>query len=108
MEAWLLHLGVKGRRANLDAAFDQLRQYALALENPPLLIVSDMERFRIRTNWSNSVGAMHEFALGNLADGATRDKLRQECRWSASPVKTTLGGRRRICTVTRWTRSIPT
>ena len=38
----------KGRRANLDAAFNQLRQYALALENPPLLIVSDMVRFRIR------------------------------------------------------------
>ena len=34
----------KGRRANLDAAFNQLRQYALALENPPLLIVSDMVR----------------------------------------------------------------
>ena len=29
----------KGRHANLDAAFQQLRQYALALENPPLLIV---------------------------------------------------------------------
>jgi len=26
----------------------------LALENPPLLIVSDMLRFRIRTNWTNS------------------------------------------------------
>ena len=33
------------QRANLDAAFDQLRQYSLALENPPLLIVSDMVRF---------------------------------------------------------------
>ena len=28
----------KGQRADLDAAFDQLRQYSLALENPPLLI----------------------------------------------------------------------
>ena len=45
----------KGRRADLDAAFGQHRQYALALENPPLLIVSDMRRFRIRTNWTNSV-----------------------------------------------------
>ena len=45
----------KGRHADLDAAFNQLRQYALALENPPLLIVSDMARFRIRTNWTNSV-----------------------------------------------------
>ena len=51
----------KGRRANLDAAFEQLRQYSLALENPPLLIVSDMVRFRIRTNWTNSVSQTHEF-----------------------------------------------
>ena len=32
----------KGKHANLDAAFRQLLQYALALENPPLLIVSNM------------------------------------------------------------------
>ena len=36
----------KGKHADLGAAFNQLRQYALALENPPLLIVSDMVRFR--------------------------------------------------------------
>ena len=53
----------KGKRADLDAAFDQLRQYSLALENPPLLIVSDMVRFRIRTNWTNSVSRTHEFEL---------------------------------------------
>ena len=29
----------KGKRADLDAAFNQLRQYALALENPPLVII---------------------------------------------------------------------
>ena len=66
----------KGRRADLDAAFDQLRQYSLALENPPLLIVSDMVRFRIRTNWTNSVSQTHEFALDDLADAATRDRLK--------------------------------
>ena len=66
----------KGRRANLDAAFNQLRQYALALENPPLLIVSDMVRFRIRTNWTNSVSRTHEFELDDLAEAATRDKLK--------------------------------
>ena len=70
----------KGRRANLDAAFAQLRQYALALENPPLLIVSDMARFRIRTNWTNSVSETHEFALDDLADAAVRDKL----KWAMS------------------------
>ncbi len=70
----------KGKRADLDAAFNQLRQYALALDNPPLLIVSDMARFRIRTNWTNSVSATHEFTLDDLADGATRDKL----KWAMS------------------------
>ncbi len=67
----------KGRRADLDAAFDQLRQYALALENPPLLVVCDMARFRIRTNWTNSVSATHEFGLDDLADAAVRDTLKR-------------------------------
>ena len=70
----------KGRRADLDTAFNQLRQYALALENPPLLIVSDMARFRVRTNWTNSVSVTHELTLDDLVDGATRDKL----KWAMS------------------------
>ncbi len=70
----------KGKHANLDVAFNQLRQYALALENPPLLIVSDVARFRIRTNWTNSVSETHEFSLDDLADAAIRDKL----KWAMS------------------------
>ena len=70
----------KGKHADLDGAFNQLRQYALALENPPLLVVSDMARFRIRTNWTNSVSLTHEFGLDDLADAATRDKL----KWAMS------------------------
>ena len=66
----------KGKRADLDAAFGQLRLYALALENPPLLIVSDMQRFRIRTNWTNCVSKTYEFGLDDLADAATRDRLK--------------------------------
>ena len=70
----------KGKHADLNAAFNQLRQYALALENPPLLIVSDMARFRIRTNWTNSVSETHEFALDDLTDAGVRDKL----KWTMS------------------------
>ena len=66
----------KGQRADLDAAFDQLRQYSLALENPPLLVVSDMRQFRIRTNWTNSVSKTYEFELDDLTDAATRDRLK--------------------------------
>ena len=70
----------KGKHKDLNAAFNQLRQYALALENPPLLIVSDMARFRIYTNWTNSVSVRHELALEDLADAAVRDKL----KWAMS------------------------
>ena len=35
-----------------------------------------MVRFRIRTNWTNSVSQTHEFALEDLADAATRDRLK--------------------------------
>ena len=70
----------KGKHANLDVAFRQLRQYALALENPPLLIVSDMARFRIHTNWTNSVSRVHEFALEDLTEPKNRNKL----KWSMS------------------------
>ena len=70
----------KGKKASLDAAFNQLRQYALALENPPILIVSDMVRFRILTNWTNSVSERDDFVLEELADARVRDKL----RWAMS------------------------
>ena len=73
----------KGKHANLDVAFNQLRQYALALENPPLLIVSDMARFRIRTNWTNSVSETHEFEISELTDPKVRNKL----KWALSDPK---------------------
>lgn len=66
----------KGKRANLDRAFDQLLQYAIALENPPLLIVSDMDVIRIHTNWTNTVQNVHKIALEDLTDAANRDLLR--------------------------------
>jgi hypothetical protein len=41
----------KGTHANLDNAFAQLQRYAIALDNPPLLIVSDIGTIiRIHTN----------------------------------------------------------
>jgi hypothetical protein len=46
------------------------------LENPPLLVVCDLNRFRIRTNWTNSVSEVHEFALDDLRDATVRQKLK--------------------------------
>ena len=61
---------------DLRAAFGQLQQYALALENPPLLVVADLERFRIHTNWTNTVSEVHEIALTDLRDEKVRRKLK--------------------------------
>lgn len=67
----------KGPKKDLDKAFSQLLQYAVALENPPLLIVSDMDRIRIHTNWTNTVQEVHEFTLEDLVDGQVREKLKR-------------------------------
>ena len=66
----------KGKRKDLKAAFAQLQQYAMALENPPLLIVSDMDRIQLHTNWTNTVQQVHDIALEELADAAKRDLLK--------------------------------
>ena len=58
----------KGPRKDLRAAYAQLQQYAVALENPPLLVVCDRERFRIHTNFTNSVGKIYDFALDELVE----------------------------------------
>lgn len=67
----------KGPRKDLDKAFAQLLQYSVALENPPLLIVSDMDRIRIHTNWTNTVQEVHEFTLEDVIDGDVREKLKR-------------------------------
>lgn len=66
----------KGKRKDLNAAFAQLQQYALALENPPLLVVSDMDQFRIHTNWTNSVSKKYDFKLEDLRDAKVREQLK--------------------------------
>ena len=58
----------KGKHKDLDGAHRQLLQYAGALENPPLLVTSDIERITVRTNWTNAVSERHEIRLEELAD----------------------------------------
>ena len=70
----------KGQHKNLDIAFDQLKQYAGSLDNPPLLIVSDMERIRIHTNWTNTPLETYEFSISDLTDIARRNQL----KWAMS------------------------
>src|SRR5690606_37895587 len=41
----------KGKKRDLEAAYRQLLDYRVSLHNPPLLIVCDIERFIIHTNF---------------------------------------------------------
>ena len=66
----------KGKKKNLILAYAQLQQYAVALENPPLLIVSDMDRFVIHTNWTNTISETHTILLDDLLDHTKREMLR--------------------------------
>lgn len=66
----------KGKKKDLEKAQDQLRQYAVALENPPLLVVCDTDRFIITTNFTNTVQERHELALEDLRDADKRQILK--------------------------------
>lgn len=58
----------KKKRGDLDAAYRQLLLYAGPLGNPPLLVVSDIARIIVRTNFTNAVTETHEIALAELND----------------------------------------
>src|SRR5436309_5259569 len=56
----------KGKKKNLDAAYQQLLRYRESLLNPPLLVVCDFDRYVIRTNFNGTVQETHEFTNGNI------------------------------------------
>lgn len=66
----------KGPGKDLNAAYLQLKKYADMLENPPLLITSDTKRIEIHTNFTSTVKRVHVLELGDLADGAKRELLK--------------------------------
>jgi len=53
----------KGKDRDLKAAYQQLLQYCEALDNPPLLVVCDLDRFEIHTSFNNSPTIVHSFDL---------------------------------------------
>jgi type II restriction/modification system DNA methylase subunit YeeA len=68
----------KDKHKSLDAAYRQLCQYREALDNPPLLVVSDITRIVIHTNFTNTAKQTHEITLEALRDDpAALDKLRR-------------------------------
>ena len=56
----------KGKHKDLRAAYDQLLRYREDLGNPPLLVVCDIDRFEVHTNFTNSVKKVYAFTNAEL------------------------------------------
>jgi len=56
----------KGKKKNLDAAYTQLLRYRESLQNPPLLVVCDFDRYIVRTNFNGAVQETHEFTNATI------------------------------------------
>jgi hypothetical protein len=66
----------KGKKKNLDAAYQQLLRYRESLLNPPLLVVCDFDRYVVRTNFNGTVQETHEFTNANIDSPAILHLLR--------------------------------
>jgi len=67
----------KGKHKDLKAAYQQLQLYREALENPPLMVVCDMDRFEVHTNFTGTLKEKHVFDIAGLALPANLDILRR-------------------------------
>ena len=79
-DVWMKgHFGweYKGKHKDLARAYQQLLQYREDLDSPPLLVVCDMDRFEVHTNFTNSVKTEHAFDLDGLAEPDNLDVLRK-------------------------------
>jgi type II restriction/modification system DNA methylase subunit YeeA len=59
----------KGKHRDLSAAYKQLLRYREDLENPPLLVTCDQERFEIHTNFTAIRPQLYSFTLDELLAG---------------------------------------
>ena len=66
----------KRKNRDLQAAYTQLLLYREDLENPPLLIVCDLHRFEIHTNFTGTPKRVYAFKLADLRKPETLDLLR--------------------------------
>ena len=66
----------KKKGADLNEAYNQLLQYSGDLGNPPLLVVSDMDRIEIRTRFTDYPTTNHVITLDTFATPANLEKLR--------------------------------
>ncbi len=61
---------------DLGAALKQLMTYALALDNPPLLVVSDRNRIEIHTHFTSRPSEVHTITLEEIGQPQNLQRLR--------------------------------
>ena len=66
----------KGPHKDLVKAYQQLQLYRESLQNPPLLITSDLLTIYIHTNFNNYPRQTHEITLADILDGSGVEKLK--------------------------------
>lgn len=66
----------KGPGADLGRALRQLMTYALALDNPPLLIVCDRQLIQIHTHFTGAPSEVHTIRIEDIGEPANLQKLR--------------------------------
>ncbi len=67
----------KGKHKDLTEAYLQLLIYRDDLENPPLLVVCDMETIQVHTNFTGTNKVITVWTLEDLLDDAKRERLRK-------------------------------
>lgn len=65
----------KAKGKDLGEAYRQLLLYRDDLENPPLLIVSNIDRIEVHTNFTGTNKAVYVYTLDDLLDSAKRAEL---------------------------------
>jgi MmeI, helicase spacer domain/MmeI, N-terminal domain len=73
----------KNKHKDLVAAYRQLLKYREALENPPLLVVSDISHTEVHTNFTNTAKQVYRIALDAINDPHTLELLRKVFKGSA-------------------------
>ena len=66
----------KGLHRDLNDAYAQLQRYREALNNPPILAVSDFQTIEIHTNFTNKVSVVHTIPLSELDEPDNIELLR--------------------------------
>lgn len=103
----------KGPHRDLAAAYDQLLRYREALDNPPLLVVCDMDRIVVHTNFTGRPTVVHEIPLRvldrpenfeivravfhdpeRLKPGTTREAITQEAASRFAEIAQTMRARK--------------